>query len=84
MNKKSEIIDILEQVVAGHLAPSKAMELWPNPESSTSHTLKKAWHDLYHFSVDTDIQEKDPEYREYQLNLIRSNIDLSQNSSCEF
>ena len=74
IEKKRIIVDLLEQVLSGELKPDEAISRWPDAENESNPIYTNAWHNLYHFSVDTDIQSKDPEYKEHQENLIRSNL----------
>jgi len=74
MNEEEQIVSILERVLNEDINGKQALALWPNFDTKNKPVFSKAWHNLYHFSVDTDIQDKDTEYKKYQLGLIQSDL----------
>ena len=61
-----QIVALLEAVVQGSLDPHAAITRWPQIDHETNELIKNVWHQLYHYFIDTDIREREPEYGESQ------------------
>lgn len=71
MDKIELIVSLLEGVAKGAIEADVALEQWPNIDDESDDLVADSWHDLSHFSADADIREKDSEYADYQVALLR-------------
>jgi hypothetical protein len=67
-------VELLEGVLSGHLATEVALEHWPSIDTENDDFLTASWHDLWHFAADEDIRAKDPDYAEYQTQLLARRV----------
>ena len=64
---------LLELVLRGELEPAEALAQWPRTTDAEP-VLGDIWHDLWHFAADDDIRQKDKEYADYQIGLLRKGM----------
>lgn len=53
---------LLEEVLSETMLPEVALEKWPELTAKSPKLLRNAWTCLRHFSDDSDIHIRDPEY----------------------
>jgi hypothetical protein len=73
-----QILSLLVKVKGGQIDAHTALSQWPGADSETDADVKRAWHHLYHFASDYEIQVQDPRYRDYQLELFQRDLDALQ------
>jgi hypothetical protein len=70
-NAGAVIAEILRAVLNKKVDPKTAILKWPDIDNEKDKTILAAWHELYDYSIDADIREKDPGYGENQRKRLR-------------
>lgn len=66
MSIRLEVAELLCKVLAGSVSADDALAAWPAVDQGEDKLIRRAWHSLYHYSVDDDIRAKDESYAIYQ------------------
>lgn len=62
----TQIHSILEEVLSGKLDPDDAITAWPSVDDEGIPELRRAWEQLQHFAIDSDIRARDEEFAHAQ------------------
>ena len=72
LKNKDLIIKLFQQFLENKLSAKVLVDKWPNKGDELEPSEEDLLHELDHYISDTDIHEKEPEYKEMQLKKIQS------------